>query len=106
MLTGQGLSPSVRETSSIDCNDPGKHGNSGATRPLHTLQLVIKSPRPRAPCHLVRLPGPAAAAVSAVEETEGGCAGQSATTHPDFLPNGVAIPPADTLPENVQESEV
>lgn len=53
------------------------------------------------------LPAAAASAdLAAVEETEAVCAGQSATAHRDFLPNGVAIPPAGNLPENVREPEV
>ena len=59
-------------------------------------------------CHLVHLPWAAAASADSavVEETEGGCAGRSATAHLDFLPNGVAIPPVDNLPENTRELEV
>jgi hypothetical protein len=59
-------------------------------------------------CYLVHLPGADAASADlvAVEETEAGCGGQSATAHRDFLPNGVAIPPAGNLPENVRELEV
>jgi hypothetical protein len=59
-------------------------------------------------CYLVHLPGAAAASadLAAVGETGAGCADQSATAHRDFLPNGVAIPPAGNLPENVRELEV
>ena len=59
-------------------------------------------------CHLVHLPAAAAASgdLAAVKEAEGGSAGQSATAHRDFLPNGVVISPAGNPPENSQELEV